>query len=70
MGSWGTTEQPRTTFSDEQPSKTCQMMVKVSFSKGWFLVPESLGPILNTLIGNYIFETTLFQTADPFTSQV
>lgn len=57
--------------SDPQPSKTCQMVVKVSFSKGWFLVPEHLGPILNTLIGNYIFEAIPFQRADLFsTSQV
>lgn len=34
------------------------MMVKVSFSKGCFFVPESLVPILNTFIGNYIFEGT------------
>lgn len=30
------------------------MMVKVSFSRGWFLVPESLGPILNSLIITFL----------------
>lgn len=33
-------------------------MLTVSFSKGCFLVPESLGPILNAFMGNYIFEGT------------
>lgn len=44
------------------------MTVKVSFSKGCLVVPESLMPILNTFIENYIFEASVFQAQDPFST--
>lgn len=44
------------------------MTVKVSFSKGCLVVPESLVPVLNTFIENYVFEATVFQARDPFST--
>jgi len=44
--------------SDHSPSKTRQTMLTAFFSKGCFLVPGSLVPILNTFIRNYFSEGT------------
>lgn len=47
-GCCGITEQSRTSLlRSSSLLNTCQMMVKVSFSKGCFLVPENLVPTLN-----------------------